>query len=103
MLFPLRKCSIFINFLNKSLFRSKAKQRNKKCIILFIQGSWELYLYCLYLIEPDHLPNEDYNIPGTGLIVSHENGNLFKMVPGEDFEGKLNLKNKVWNKEAGCV
>ena len=47
-----------------------------------------MYMYNLFLVEPDHLPEEEYPIPGTGLIVSHENGNLFKLEPRNDFPGK---------------
>ena len=39
------------------------------------------------MVEPEHLPEQDYDFSGTGLIVSHENENLYKMVPTDDFAG----------------
>ena len=40
------------------------------------------------MFEPEHLLEQDYEFPGTGLIVSHENGNLYKIVPNDDFAGE---------------
>uniref|UniRef100_H2Z5P6 beta-N-acetylhexosaminidase n=1 Tax=Ciona savignyi TaxID=51511 RepID=H2Z5P6_CIOSA len=49
------------------------------------KDTWEIYFYCLYMVEPDHLPNDNgYEV--SGLIFRHVNGILFKFSPSESFQ-----------------